>query len=270
MLLKLYNIYKYESIYGIKFRLVKKFWSIKLKFYKLLNLKIVNSYYGIKLKANYDDVTFKFYVIGWYGNKYWKHLSSQKNPFIFLDVGANQGLYTLCAARNKNCITCVSFEPVSKTFNILNENVKINNQLNKCKLINKAISDKNGTSEIKIASNHSGAASMHTNNSFEDEIFYNKEIIETIDSIGINKLVDNDSKIRILVKVDVEGFEKTVLNELMQSKLASYIDEVFFEVDEKWVNYEEIQKFLKSKGFNSFIKTSDNLKHYDVYARKLN
>ena len=89
MLLKLYNIYKYESIYGIKFLLFKKFWSIKLKFYKLLNLKIVNSYYGIKLKL-ITMMYLNFMLLAGMETNTGNCLSSQKNPFIFLDVGANQ------------------------------------------------------------------------------------------------------------------------------------------------------------------------------------
>ena len=150
MIKKIFQIYKEESLKGIKRRLIIRFWLIKFIIFKFFKWKVVNSYYGVKLNANYDDATFKFYMIGSYGDDYWKHISDKTQPFIFLDIGANQGLYTLCALMNKNCISCFSFEPVSKTFALLRKNVTVNDLSTKCHLVNKAITNKSGFYDISI------------------------------------------------------------------------------------------------------------------------
>ena len=49
-----------------------------MNFFKLVNKKFVKSTYGVHLKANYDDVTFKLCVLGCYGDFYFKSLNNIK------------------------------------------------------------------------------------------------------------------------------------------------------------------------------------------------
>ena len=269
MIKKIFQIYKEESFKGIKRRLIIRYWLIKFIICKFFKLKFVNSYYGIKLNANYDDATFKFYVTGSYGDDYWKHIEKKLQPFIFLDIGANQGLYTLCASMNKNCIACYSFEPVSRTFSLLKKNVMINNYSTKCHLINKAIANKSGIYDISIKNNHSGVATLHPRNNLISESNNNSiESIEAISHVEIDDLIKNTNKVSLIVKIDVEGFEMNVIKELLKTQTAKYITEIYFEVDERWVDYNEIETLLKLNGYKFFSKTSTNFKHYDVYASK--
>ena len=268
MIKKIFRIYKLESFKGIKRRFIIRFWLIKFIIWKFFKRQVVNSYYGVKLNANYDDATFKFYVTGTYGDDYWKHITDQVQPFIFLDIGANQGLYTLCASMNTNCIACFSFEPVSKTFALLKKNVMVNDYLTKCHLINKAITNKSGFYDISIKPNHSGVATMHPQNNLLNEANNNIETIEAISYIELDNLIKNNNKAKIIVKIDVEGFEMNVIKELLKTQVANEINEIYFEVDERWVDYDDIEILLKSKGYKFFFKTPTDTKHYDVYASK--
>jgi FkbM family methyltransferase len=268
MIKKIFRIYREESLEGIKRRLIIRFWLIKFIIWKFFKRQVVNSYYGVKLNANYDDATFKFYVTGSYGDDYWKHITDKMRPFVFLDIGANQGLYTLCAAMNKNCITCFSFEPVSKTFALLKKNVTVNDLSTKCHLINKAITNKSGFHDITIKANHSGVATMHPGNNLISETNNNTETIEAISYIELDNLIRNKDKVELIVKIDVEGFEMIVIKELLKTQVAKEITEIYFEVDERWIDYNDIEVLLKSNGYKFFSKTSTDTKHYDVYASK--
>ena len=268
MIKKIFQIYKEESFYGIKRRFKIRFWLVKFIIFKFFRRKIVSSYYGVKLNTNFDDATFKFYMTGAYGDNYWKHITDKIQPFIFIDIGANQGLYTLCAAMNKNCISCYSFEPVERTFDLLKKNIITNDLSYKCHLINKAISNKSGSHDISIKANHSGVASMLTKNNANNKDNYNIETIKTISHIELDNLVSNKDKVGLIVKIDVEGFEMNVIKELLKTQLAKDISEIYFEVNERWVNYDDIQILLKSNGYKFFSKTSKDIKHYDVYASK--
>ena len=268
MIKKIFQIYREESLKGIKRRLIIRFWLIKFTIWKFFKSQVVNSYYGVKLNANYEDATFKFYVTGSYGDDYWEHITNKMQPFIFLDVGANQGLYTLCASMNKNCVACFSFEPVSKTFALLKKNVMVNDYSAKCHLINKAITNKRGFYDISIKANHSGVATMHPENNLTSKSNNNTETIEAISYIELNNLIKNNNKVALIVKIDVEGFEMNVIKELLKTQVAKEITEIYFEVDERWVNYDDIEILLKSNGYKFFSKTSKDTKHYDVYASK--
>src|ERR1700694_948756 len=66
----------------------------------------------------------------------------------FVDIGAHYGAYSLCAA--KICGSKVmAIEPVAENFQLLNENVVVNN-LNKITTYNYAASNENGEAEFNI------------------------------------------------------------------------------------------------------------------------
>ena len=55
----------------------------------------VKSSYGLVFASNFPDLTFQFYIKATYGYFYWNRLKSIDHPFVFLDIGANQGLYAI-------------------------------------------------------------------------------------------------------------------------------------------------------------------------------
>ena len=59
------------------------------------------------------------YITVSYGFFYKNFLTKRNNLFSFIDIGANQGLYSICDALNKNCKLIFAFEPIDKTFELL-------------------------------------------------------------------------------------------------------------------------------------------------------
>jgi hypothetical protein len=55
--------------------------------------RYVKTPYGVRLRANHSDWIFKFAVEARDGFLYSQFLASIAEPFTFLDIGANQGLY---------------------------------------------------------------------------------------------------------------------------------------------------------------------------------
>ena len=216
---------------------------MKLVFIKFLK-KVLKSTYGIYLKGNYSDVTFRLSVLESYGEFYSKRLINIQKEFIFLDIGANQGLYSIIASQNPRNVKSFAFEPVAITFSFLNQNIAFNQVSNKCIPIQKAISNKSGKSKIYISPNHSGSATLASKN----KLFNKKEYsttISTINSIRITKLIKK-VKYPIYVKIDVEGHEIIVIKELIKANLIDYKDEIFFDVDQNLVVFSDIkQTFLK-------------------------
>ena len=70
-----------------------------------------------------------------------------------------------------------------------------------------------------------------------------------------------------ILKVDVEGFELTVLTEIFKCDFSKLISSIFYEVDEKWESPTRIEDFLRKMGFNNFEIIGDGT-HYDVLATK--
>lgn len=254
-----------EGVEGFSKRLNSRYHTYRLRTSRRLNLNHVSSVYGLKLKANYSDATFDFYVLGTYGFYYWDRLASVDSPFVFLDIGANQGLYTIGASQNPHSRTCYAFEPVKSTFGFLTANIKVNGAGKKCVPINKAVADKKGSASISAKAGHSGAATLaQTNDLISDAELTHQ--IEMVDYNDLNELVKVDD-LPVVVKIDVEGFEPVVITELLKTNFAENISEIYFEVDESWIDIEGIRTELKSAGFTHFQKIGEG-NHYDLLASK--
>ena len=264
-LLKLYIKKILENVRNLCLKINNKFLIIKLNFFKLVNKKFVKSTYGVHLKANYDDVTFKLCVLGCYGDFYFKSLNNINEEFVFIDIGANQGLFSIIASKNSKNVRSYAFEPVPKTFSLLQENVKFNRLAKKCFPINKAISNRVGANKIFIPKNHSGAATLASQNILYGNSDFCLEIA-SIDALGLNKII-NAENYPIYVKVDVEGYEQTVIEELIKCNFFKNVEEIFFEVDYDWIYLETIKDILSKQGFKLFKKIGTG-NHFDILASK--
>lgn len=240
-------------------KIKKKIYFSKFILFSIFKIDVIKSAYKVYFFKNYSDTTFKFYVIGKYGYKYWNHILNVNYPFQFIDIGSNQGLYAIGASKNENCIKSYAFEPILNTFHLLKKNLKLN-KIFKCEAYNLGISNSDGLTNMNYDPYHSGAASIASNNS------YKSTKISIINHSKLNEIIDD--KIPILIKIDVEGHEYVVINEILKTKFTNNIKEIYFEMDERWASYDDIIKLLSSNGFTKFEKSKENSIHYDVLASR--
>ena len=83
------------------------------------------SNYGVWMLNNCLDKTFQLSIMG-YRNNLEKILLSIKQPLIFIDIGANQGVFSLVAAKNKSFVEIHAFEPNLKLTQYLEGNFFMN------------------------------------------------------------------------------------------------------------------------------------------------
>lgn len=262
MVNKLLDIYENIKRKGIIFSIKWVIWGMCLKFQSILKKKILLSKYKIKFYANYSDATFRLYIFGGYGNFLNEFINSISKPFVFLDVGANQGLYSIISAKNSNCKKVISFEPIDVTYNFLNKNISLNEVEKKCSTYQLAISNINQKKKISFNPNHTGSVSLidRGNSNIKKEI-------ETINSNSIDEIL-KDINQDIYLKVDVEGYEHVVINEFFKSNKSHLICGVFYEVDTRWVNPNDLKELLKKFGFNKFKTIGNSKTHYDILTTK--
>ena len=126
----------------------------------------------------------------------------KKRHFVFADVGANMGLYSLWFSRLTSTITdsqIYAFEPVPTTVQTLIKNLELN-KIKNVRVVREALSDKVGKCDILLTGN------SHT--SYLDTTGKNTEAVRTsvptttLDSFffGKENLEPPD-----LIKVDIEG-----------------------------------------------------------------
>ena len=174
-------------------------------------------------------ILFSFYLVN--QNRY-KKVS---------DLGANIGLHSVILS--KLGYEVKSYEPDPTHFKRLNQNVEINLQRNKPKLINKAISTERGELEfIRVVGNTTGS---HLAGAKENP--YGELDKFTVDVIPF-KDICNDSD---LIKIDVEGHEAKILSST--SKIDWIDTDAVVEVGTE-KNSEIIFEHFKSMGINLFAQ----------------
>lgn len=237
--------------------------SLELKLRARLGTPVITSNYGVRLAANYGDATFRYYAKASYGFFYWNRISAIARPFVFLDIGANQGLYTLCAAQNPQCRHAYAFEPVPAVAALLAQNLALNGVEARATLVRKAVSDSCAQVPIVLSAQHTGGATIAQGNAGDARA--RTEMIETIDAAALEALVA-DEGLPIVVKIDVEGHEEVVIAELLKCRFAPRISEIFYEVDEAWVDPARIRARLEEAGFG--CTRIGRKAHYDVLAER--
>lgn len=235
----------------------------RLSILRLWGVDYVRAADGPRMVANWDDATFWFCAASMYDQYYKKFLKSLKAPFVFIDVGANQGFFSFLAAKNSYARELHCFEPIPATYELLDQNAKLNGCIN-AQLHNLAIAEKTGASSIFVQPGHSGAASMRDSSLPPTSHSIN---IETVDYSFLSGLVRSVG-LPIHIKIDVEGFELEVMNQLVKTDWFSRVESIFYEVDELWVSPVEIELLLRDWGFTDFIKSGLNHNHYDVHAMR--
>lgn len=217
----------------------------------------VTSRYGVRMRANWADRTFRYCYHATYGRALSDYLAAEDQPFVFVDIGANQGLYSLLAARNRHCAAAIAFEPVAATFALLGDNIALNGFDTKIRPVRAAVSLHSGIARIATDSAHSGTASLRGGEPREGEA------ISILGIAGVDTLLEGT--LPMIVKIDVEGHEETVIEALMASAHRGRIAAIFYEVDERWIDAAAIVARLRAAGFVRFTRFGIG-RHYDILA----
>ena len=223
---------------------------------------IFRSRYGVRMTGNWGDRTFRYGIFGTYGDDLAELLRARSRPFQFIDIGANQGLYSLIAGQNPDCGWIVAFEPVPATFDLLSRNIAINGLEARATLHRLAIAAEAGQSRICLDESHSGTASLSANSAASAGRTIS---IETVDAGALDGMLDNP--LPAIVKIDVEGLEEVVTTELLKTSFSSSIEGVFYEIDERWSDPDTMAALLRDAGFSRFTKIGRG-HHYDVFAER--
>lgn len=154
-------------------------------------------------------------------------LSLIKDNSIVLDIGANNGWYTLNVLKNKINVKVFSFEPIPALYENLIQNLKLNKfPINNA--YNIGISNINEKIEFFFDPTSHGASSIKNNrkNLKSQKIKCN---VESIDNIVLNLDINKID----FVKIDVEGNELNVIKGGIKT-LKKFYPIIFIELLRKW------------------------------------
>ncbi len=204
---------------------------------------------GIILDLNIGDwVQENLFFLGEYEDAELKFTEKSLNPGdVFLDIGANIGLYSLYAFKSVgNSGRVISFEPLKVNFNTLSHNVSINNARN-IVLENIGISDREGEIEI-LYDEHEANLGMAS--SYLSDYSHSQKIA----TISIDQYMDRNPVEKVdFIKIDIEGGEYQALLG-MKNTLIKHSPILLIEINEEVLsrtphNEKDILMFLKDLGY---------------------
>lgn len=209
---------------------------------------------GLKMKLRIEDwVQQNIFLHGYYEENETNYLlNKSKNVNTFIDIGANVGYFSLLTSANicKNNGKIFAFEPITRTFERLQENIFLNNItcINNYKI---AISDSNTSLEINIGNDQNwGMSSINKHDQLSS-------LSETVKCQTLDSFCEEHHITAIdLVKIDVEGAEFKVLKGMI-NVIQLYKPEILIEIidthlNQQGVNSSDIFKYLWSKGYRSY------------------
>jgi len=168
---------------------------------------------------------------------------------VFLDIGANVGLYSIYAAKTKN-ITVYAFEPSFFNLEYLARNIYINGLSEKINIIPLALNNKPGINSFHLTSTEWGGALSTFDQKFDDggkemhpEFVYKTTGIDLDTLSNLFQLEKAD-----YVKIDVDGLEHIILigakNTLKNAR------EILVEINDNFNEQREVStKILIELGF---------------------
>jgi FkbM family methyltransferase len=202
-----------------------------------------------------NDFSSQQFIAGCYEPNEFYYLSQVLHPgMTFVDIGANDGIYSLFASK---CVgeegLVLAFEPSQREFKNLQENIALN-QLSNIKTFQLALSNTEGFTTLKIANfEHSGQ------NTFGDFV-HDVVACEQIESVPVQRLdsVIETADIQTIdvIKIDIEGAEFSVLQgaqNLLKKHRPLLLLEVFDEaLQRQGSSAESLMSFLRSQGYKLF------------------
>lgn len=206
---------------------------------------------GLKIKTN-DNVSSATIAVIFIKKDY----GEIKDNSVIIDIGANIGVFSLYASNAKNTIV-YAFEPFSENYNLLKENIILNNLEKIIIPFNLAVGAKEERKNLYL-----GDSPFHSFLSVKDSpfnaLYQNKEKEENqkyveVDVVSLKKIFeDNNIKKCDILKIDCEGAEFEILYNLPDEYFKK-IKEIRMEYHNHLLNeknnIEYLIRFLEQKGY---------------------
>lgn len=122
---------------------------------------------------------------------------------LFLDVGANNGVYSLIASGARQGVRIVAFEPFPPVLELLRENIRLNGLEDRISVVEIALSDEPGMFPIYLPDQAHGL--VETSASLQKDFIAGSESAMMVQTRRLDD-VPLDAAVSV-IKVDIEGFE---------------------------------------------------------------
>lgn len=231
---------------------------------KWLPLSHVKSFYGPIIKCNARDKTNVYAISGEYGRIISDHIEGLPEDSIFIDIGANCGIFSFLAAAHLTKGKVVSFEPNPEIYRFFIDNLKLNAPDNLIAM-HCAVGESDGLLELETDARHSGKTHIKLSptaacaGKYYTVPAYNIATLEQLKTIVANNQTH--------IKIDVEGYEANIISALLRAPWFDNVCSITVEIDADNLSVfnktpEEIYAALDTQNFTPKFGLQKD-QHYD-------
>lgn len=206
-----------------------------------------------------NETSRSVFVTGRYEpNEFCLLQSILKPGMIFIDAGANMGLYSLFAARRVGPAgTVIAIEPSGREFEIVKKNVGLN-ALTNVRIIRIALSDRAAEVELSVAP--LGNSGHNTLGAFGYDTPLDHR--EPVEAVRLDDLVRGEGLTRVdVIKMDIEGGEMAALRGMGET-LKRFKPALLVELSDRALQHQgansgEVLGLLEQHGYRIFCFDPD-------------
>jgi FkbM family methyltransferase len=183
---------------------------------------------------------------------------------VFWDIGANVGLYSVYAAKTRNC-QVISFEPSVFNLEVLSRNVFLNQLTNKIQILPIALNNTNSLGILNMSSTNIGGALSSFNQTYGyDGLQLNVDFKFPTLSMKMDSVIDffklPSPK---YIKIDVDGIEHLILQG--GESVLKKADQILIEVSRDFLTQKNLLiEILKKNGYSKKLYTEKEIKFYGI------
>jgi FkbM family methyltransferase len=178
------------------------------------------------------------------------HATLCRDADFFFDVGAFSGLFSLVAAKENSRLRAFAYEILPESFLLLNRNIIENDVITIVEARLKGLANNRGTVVLPIDIGLHLPSSLSIGSSFREGV--------QVPLVTLDEEAANIHDRRVLIKIDVEGFELAVL-EGASSTLARLKPDIICEILPDATATAEIQALLEPLGYKFMLFTDNGL-----------
>ncbi len=226
---------------------------------KFDNLKIENHKDGFLVSfldfAFYIESLEEFHILNevFINDDYRFHTNSKS---IVIDIGANIGISSMYFSKCNHIHKIYAFEPVERTFNHAKYNLELNNKIHKVEWIrNIGLGKDNRKESFLFNKNTKGNTGIRgvLSDSYANDANAERVEVQICDaSLEIREILSKIDNEKVILKMDCEGAEYEILENIFNTKIIKQIDVILLEWHDK--GSQIIEDILLKSGFDFFAK----------------
>lgn len=169
---------------------------------------------------------------------------------VFLDVGANIGIYSLYAAARHPKLNVIACEPAFHNFYKLCQNIIANKYSDRVQPLGIGIGEKSSYARLHLSSLKDGSASHSIDEGEAQKNADENTLTHVIAIASIDGLISEGMiEVPQHIKIDVDGFETAVVRGMKRLLESDKLVSVLIELDHELADTKEIFEIMKEAGF---------------------